>query len=723
MVFQPLGGWLTLMRFYHCFIFSILTFVSLLVSVSASAEIPGDVFSNLRFINSTKADKLESEIRSNLPFFIFVPGILGSKLERDGKLIWGKTTTGEALSFTAQEDLKYNRDEAESIKASMLFDYDFMIQNVDFYGKFLKILDYSYLGSERHYAYFPYDWRQDNKLSAEQFEDWFLSLCRENSKEKCSLNGRKLIIVAHSMGGLVVKYWFHSKYKKNKNKKNHYPFSEIDKVLFLGTPHSGAPSALATLIKGYKTGIGLSLPRRWIEDSAFEALNKAGHTFPSIYQLLPYFDHKEIIRFPGWQYPPVTVDLYSKNLWRKFDLLKKFRPGYSIVNKCPEESESESGEGDCKNLSDNTSANNKQKQKIIDAFYNSVERHLNNAKKFHKFLNLAGNKQIPVAKYFFSSSVDTHTHINISENNTVTTQSPRSEIGGNGDGRVPTKIAQNWRYVKDADRHRQLNEDHGSLVKGKNFLSYIRRIIAAADRKSSGAIALTDDRDIIAAFAHAGDIVNLPDNYGLWGTPESKRIISFNKKIIGAMKKSEGPIQWASFDGQQFSKNIYLYGRRFVNSAFRNKYYKLTMAAAPRSQHSLYAANNLAHSMIQSNDFIQGEKYCNVALEKTQSLRKTIAKMEFTGIVLNNCATIQENIGETIENQFLAARMFQDSYNIKQRDHVKTNFERVAKTLKKKGIDVTLTSDFGSVAARLREKGVNVHLGMIRDTSVDAYAK
>lgn len=73
---------------------------------------------------------------------------------------------------------------------------------------------------------FPYEWRQDNALTAYQLKEKI-----EDVKNICHCN--KVDIIAHSMGGLVARYYAESDY---------YNY-DIDRIIFLGTPHKGSPEA------------------------------------------------------------------------------------------------------------------------------------------------------------------------------------------------------------------------------------------------------------------------------------------------------------------------------------------------------------------------------------------------------------------------------------------------------------------------------------------------
>jgi len=73
---------------------------------------------------------------------------------------------------------------------------------------------------------FPYDWSWDNYQTA--------NLLKEKIKDiKNSCGCSKVDVVAHSMGGLVARAYISSQSYEN----------DIDKLIFLGTPHLGSPKA------------------------------------------------------------------------------------------------------------------------------------------------------------------------------------------------------------------------------------------------------------------------------------------------------------------------------------------------------------------------------------------------------------------------------------------------------------------------------------------------
>jgi len=79
---------------------------------------------------------------------------------------------------------------------------------------------------------FPYDWRKNNTYNAELLSDFIDSVINWTGAEEVNL-------VGHSMGGIVSKQCI-----------NLFDKSRIDKMVFIGTPHLGAPEILTVMLKG-----------------------------------------------------------------------------------------------------------------------------------------------------------------------------------------------------------------------------------------------------------------------------------------------------------------------------------------------------------------------------------------------------------------------------------------------------------------------------------------
>jgi hypothetical protein len=92
----------------------------------------------------------------------------------------------------------------------------------------------------------------------------------ERWREQPGMEDAKLILVCHSMGGLVAR-WF----AECEGGAGH-----IRAIVTIGTPHRGSVKALGTLVNGLTPGLG---PLRL-------SLTRFARSLPSLYQLLPQYD-------------------------------------------------------------------------------------------------------------------------------------------------------------------------------------------------------------------------------------------------------------------------------------------------------------------------------------------------------------------------------------------------------------------------------------------------
>ena len=197
---------------------------------------------------------------------IIVPGIMGSTLvDASGTEVWMNLLK---MSLPGSDSYL---DDLQLSSSSTLTPLA-VIQSVNvplfkrdiFSGLISNLASGGYIESQDQFA-FPYDWRQDIAYESGK-------LANEISEVKKNTGAAKVDIVAHSMGGLVVKDYL----KK-------FGGNDIARLLDLATPHTGAPSSLNTIAFG-NTDISI-LNQREAE--------KITQNMPSVYELLPsqkYFD-------------------------------------------------------------------------------------------------------------------------------------------------------------------------------------------------------------------------------------------------------------------------------------------------------------------------------------------------------------------------------------------------------------------------------------------------
>ncbi len=112
---------------------------------------------------------------------------------------------------------------------------------------------------------FPYDFRYSVRHAAERLHD---AITARLGGEHAGARRRRVIVVAHSMGGLVARYWLG-------------PLggaADCAALITLGTPHRGAPKALDILVNGLAVG-----PKR------LRGFTDVLRQWPSVYELMPRY--------------------------------------------------------------------------------------------------------------------------------------------------------------------------------------------------------------------------------------------------------------------------------------------------------------------------------------------------------------------------------------------------------------------------------------------------
>ncbi|MEB3357710.1 MAG: hypothetical protein VKK04_13360 [Synechococcales bacterium] len=219
---------------------------------------------------------------------IILPGITGSVLQKDGKDLWA--VSGQAFwqfltrAGKAVQSLKLEQDdpEAESlgdgIQATALVQDTHLIPGlwkIDGYTRTAKLItdNFDVTPGDIHndpedkaanFYEFPYDWRRDNRANArilKKLIDKRLKCWRESS----GAADAKVVLMAHSMGGLVSRYYLEV-----------LEGWQDSRALFtFGTPYRGSLNAVNFLANGYKM--------------LFLDLTEVMRSLTSIYQLLPIY--------------------------------------------------------------------------------------------------------------------------------------------------------------------------------------------------------------------------------------------------------------------------------------------------------------------------------------------------------------------------------------------------------------------------------------------------
>ena len=132
---------------------------------------------------------------------------------------------------------------------------------------------------------FPYDWRRDNAENARRFHEFMLqrkAYVEAERKRRYGIDEPvKFDIVAHSMGGLIMRYYL--RYGDQESPVNGRPpelnwagCEHVDRAIMIGTPNNGSAKSLVAAHEGFSFSFLLnSFPGGLVS------------SLPSIYQLLP----------------------------------------------------------------------------------------------------------------------------------------------------------------------------------------------------------------------------------------------------------------------------------------------------------------------------------------------------------------------------------------------------------------------------------------------------
>jgi pimeloyl-ACP methyl ester carboxylesterase len=216
---------------------------------------------------------------------VVLPGITGSVLEKKGvgefwaplpiALLTYIKNLGESLdALRLENDDPEAPDAPDGVRATRVVPYTLIpgLHRFDGYTGLRKKLHANFdltdgethgSGPPANYFEFPYDWRRDNRASAQNLKRL---IDRELPRWQERYPQAKVILLAHSMGGLVCR-WYLEKLGGNER---------VKALVTFATPHRGSPSALDFIANGYR--------KLWLD---FTAVLRS---YDSVYQLLPIYE-------------------------------------------------------------------------------------------------------------------------------------------------------------------------------------------------------------------------------------------------------------------------------------------------------------------------------------------------------------------------------------------------------------------------------------------------
>ena len=202
---------------------------------------------------------------------IIIPGILGSNLIEQGDILW--LNLNRLIGSDELDDLYLDSSgnslhtvQIGSLIAGMNFPSPFQSQNIDVFESLFNELEASGYVNGQTYFLFPYDWRLDLENSAQKLKSEIDSI-------ESQTGFHKIDIIGHSMGGVLAESYI-----------SEFGSQDIDKLIFIGTPHLGAPKAAKVLLEGDQFKIPI------LEPNTMKTLSENS---PAAYELTPsqkYFD-------------------------------------------------------------------------------------------------------------------------------------------------------------------------------------------------------------------------------------------------------------------------------------------------------------------------------------------------------------------------------------------------------------------------------------------------
>lgn len=249
------------------------------------------------------------------PPVIVVPGLLGSRL-RDratGQELWPgsawQALLGDRSPLALTIDAATLEPVNDDVEAFALFDG---LLGQDYYGQLQRTLEQvghyqltrpGTMVTEpgRHYYVLPYDWRHDNVRTARKLDALIEQIRRDHDDPNLRVD-----VVAHSMGGLVLRYYLRygteDVLDDNQLQVNLDGLAKVRTAVLLGTPNLGSVSALHGFIEGSRVGWNRVPPEVML-------------TMPSMYQLFPHPLNDWLVTDDG---RPLQRDLYAARIWRAF---------------------------------------------------------------------------------------------------------------------------------------------------------------------------------------------------------------------------------------------------------------------------------------------------------------------------------------------------------------------------------------------------------------------
>jgi hypothetical protein len=214
---------------------------------------------------------------------VLVPGITGSVLQKDGRDVWAisggavvqalRSLGRNVQDLTLPPGAPPVADLGDGVTAPRLIPDVHLIPGlwkIDGYSRLVAAVERRFdVRVGENLFTFPYDWRRDNRAAAHR-------LARESHgwlrawRQRSGNPDARLTILAHSMGGLVARYFLEPL----------DGWMSTRMLITFGTPYRGSLNALEFVANGLRRRLG---------PITLADLSQLLRSFDSIYQLLPVY--------------------------------------------------------------------------------------------------------------------------------------------------------------------------------------------------------------------------------------------------------------------------------------------------------------------------------------------------------------------------------------------------------------------------------------------------
>jgi hypothetical protein len=245
-----------------------------------------------------------------LPPAVFVPGILGSQLVGTaGSQVWlnlGNALGLHDLGLPLTLPLSASRD---ALRPAGLLGVDAVLPRLFGFTEYADAVGlFERAGFRRdrprgepgpsHHV-FTYDWRRDLVESARRLHEALEELAADRGDPELRVN-----IVAHSMGGLLARYYLRFGTADPGGPVTWAGARRIRCLVLVATPNAGGVPALDAILNGNRVGLSYTT----LASDVIERM-------PAAYQLLPPAGVPALIDARG---EPVDADLHDPGTWERF---------------------------------------------------------------------------------------------------------------------------------------------------------------------------------------------------------------------------------------------------------------------------------------------------------------------------------------------------------------------------------------------------------------------